>query len=328
MSEAMLEKAEWQSLRPAEAQTTVETRIREQSAAYKKAGIEVLVVNIPQTSPYWMAPFVESLLSMVAGEIYNNLLRKFKVKLYLNLDTNFPIDYNRNNAMTKALEVFDADYIMQFDTDMTFDIDTIPALLEAIKAPSPDGDQVEIVSGIYFLKHPPFRPVLGLYTSWEKEMLVNEAFLRGHGFVCGGECKDPRHAAGTHQLMRFQAPHFWPSEKLFRADVIGVGCVLSRASMWRKLSYPYYRYGPNPIHGPARNGAAEVSEDMYWCAQMHRAGIKVWVHPSVECVHLGVMKVSGSMYRGHFSAAQARIRALPEGHPEKKLFMDNVLDLR
>jgi hypothetical protein len=268
------------------------------------------------------------MLSMFAGDAYNVLLSK-KIKPMLFFCHDFPIDHNRNKSVKFALEMYKADYLMQFDADQTFKQDTVTNLLERLEAPAPDGSQVEIVAGMYYLKAPPFRPVMGRYTGWEPEAKANQAEMEKHGFVCHGECGDPAHKDGeAHQLMKYQPPHFWPDDRMFRVDVIGVGCALSRASMWEKLRYPYFAYAPNFKDGHLRNFANEISEDMSWCAQMHRAGVKVWVDPRVQSGHIGILEADKSLYDGHFEAARRHLDALPDSDPLRQEFMRNLLDLR
>lgn len=294
---------------------------------YRDKGYKIMVINIPLTGEWVYKRFMESMLAMTSGDAYNYLMSE-KIKTFINICGDFPIDHNRSKSIKIAIDKFKADYIMQLDTDQTFHQMTIADLLHSLHKPAPDGSEVEIVTGMYYLKKPPFRPVLGICKGWNKDLALNEKYLRERGFVCHGECGDERHKTGTHQLVRFQAPHYWPSDKIFRSDVIGVGCVLSKASMWKKLEYPYFRYSPNPITGPEDNDAQQISEDMFWCASMHLAGIKVWVNPAVQCGHIGTIEINYDMYKGHFKAALEHVDSLPKDDPLRATFKREVLDLR
>lgn len=294
-------------------------------AELKKQGYRILVVNLPMTGEWVYRRFMESLMGMLMGDAYLYFLAD-KVKIVANICSDFPIDHNRNKSVRTALEKFGADFILQLDTDQTFDRGTIMRLFESINTPEADGSEREVVAGMYFMKNHPFRPVLGPYTEWEASM--DSAYLDKMGFLCRGECGRPAHAGGAHQLVRWSGPHYWPEDKMFQVDVIGVGCVLSRASMWRRLDYPFFRYSADPINGMKKGHAAEISEDMFWCANMHKAGVKVWIDPRVKCGHLGVLDVEQGHFRGGFQAALAAMEALPDGDERKAKFMGAIIDLR
>lgn len=291
----------------------------------KEQGYKILVVNLPMTGEWVLRRFFESCLGMCAGSAYQ-FFEQQKVRMLVNICSDFPIDHNRNKSVRTAIEKFGADYIMQLDTDQTFKSSTIIDLYTRMMTPAPDGSDIEVLAGMYFMKNPPFRPVLGPYTGWD--VGLDEAYLEKHGFLCRGECGDARHKEGAHQIVRWSGPHYWPDDKLFRADVIGVGCVLSKASMWERLPYPFFRYSPDPMHGPKRGDNPEVSEDMYWCASMHRAGVKVWIDPTVQCGHVGVLESNRELFRGAFSAATNHVATLPEGSPARAEFEAGVIDVR
>ena len=292
---------------------------------WKDKGYRILVVNLPMTGEWVYKRFMESLMAMCAGDAYMYFLSD-KIKIFINICGDFPIDHNRNKSVRVALEKFGADYIMQLDTDQTFHAGTIMRLWESMHKSAPDGTEPEVVAGMYFMKNPPFRPVLGPYTGWEAGMDLD--YLDRFGFVCRGECGDAKHVAGAHQLVRWSGPHYWPEDKLFRTDVIGVGCVLSRASMWRKLTYPFFRYSPDPLRGSKNGDAPEISEDMFWCANMHRAGVKVWIEPKVQCGHIGILEANRELYLGGFQSTLKVIEALPEGDATKKKFKEGIVDVR
>lgn len=292
---------------------------------WKDKGYKILVINLPMTGEWVYRRFMESLFALCAGDAYMYFLAD-KIKIILNICSDFPIDHNRNKSMRVALEKFGADYIMQMDTDQTFHAGTIMRLWESMHAPAPDGKEPEVVAGMYFMKNHPFRPVLGPYSQWEPGM--DAKYLDQLGFICRGECGDQVHAGGAHQLVRWTGPHYWPEDKLFRVDVIGVGCVLSRASMWRRLQYPFFRYSPDPINGQKKGSAQEISEDMFWCANMHRAGVKVWIDPRVKCGHLGVLEVDQGIYQGSFQTMLKAVEDLPESDEGKRKFKEGLVDLR
>jgi len=291
----------------------------------KEMGYRILVVNLPMTGNWVHRPFFESCLGMCAGSAYQYFDSQ-KVRMLVNICSDFPIDHNRNKSARVAIEQFGADYIMNLDTDQTFKPSTIVEMWERIHKPAPDGSEIEALAGMYFMKNPPFRPVLGPFTGWEAGM--DHDYLDKQGFVCHGECGDEEHSKGAHQLVRWCGPHYWPEDKLFRADVIGVGCVMTKASMWAKLEYPFFKYAPDPMKGPKNGDANEISEDMFWCANMHKAGVKVWIDPSIQCGHLGVMEANRDMNRGALESAKAYFASLPADNKSRLSFEQGIVDVR
>lgn len=287
----------------------------------KADGYKILVVNLPMTGEWVYRRFMESLMGMIMGDAYMYFLAD-KIKICVNINSDFPICANRNKATRVAIEKFGADYIMNLDTDQTFHASTIMNLWDSMHKPAPDGSEIEAVAGMYFMKHPPFKPVLGPFTGWEQGM--DAEYLDKHGFLCDGECG--QHAE-RKQLVRWCGPHFWPEDKLFRADVIGVGCVLTRASMWKRLQYPFFRYSPDPMHGQEKGNIQEISEDMFWCANMHKAGVKVWIDPRVQCGHIGILEAEQGHFRGGFEAAQAAVEKMTDEVAKKK-WKEALVDVR
>jgi len=306
---------------------------------YKDGGFKICVVEIPCTSEWVFRRFMTSLVGLAGGEAHNYMLTKHHVKIMVHIGTAFPIDHNRNSAIVDVRKRYEPDYIMQLDNDQTFPQETIIRLFETLEAPDPDGNKREIVSGMYYAKNPFYQPICGIYDkSQDEDPTLDHAFLHKHGLACAGECGEARHSGGDlHQVASYLKPQYWPGPpwvmrladcRPFRVDVIGVGCVLSRASMWDKLTYPYFDYAPNPRGGAEVNEERAISEDMKWCAQMHRAGIKVWIDPSVQCGHLGVMEADAMLYQGAYESCMDKMRSLPEDDPARKNFMSKLLDLR
>jgi len=91
--------------------------------------------------------------------------------------------------------------------------------------------------------------------------------------------------------------------------------------MWDKLDFPYFRYGPDPIVGHKFNEMNSISEDMYWCAQMHKKGVKVWVDPKIQCGHIGILEADRTLYEGAFNVAKRNYSEKPDGDPDKEKFI-------
>ncbi len=61
----------------------------------------------------------------------------------------------------------------------------------------------------------------------------------------------------------------------------GMGCALIRTDVFRRLSYPWYDW---VNYGDANRGM--LSEDLYFCALCHIAGIPVYADVRVGCGHM------------------------------------------
>lgn len=61
----------------------------------------------------------------------------------------------------------------------------------------------------------------------------------------------------------------------------GMGCVLIKGDVFRKLEYPHFYYKSAIDH---KNS---VSEDVYFCFKARQNGFKVWVDESILCKHIG-----------------------------------------
>ena len=72
--------------------------------------------------------------------------------------------------------------------------------------------------------------------------------------------------------------------KQSKADLIriqggGLGCALIRVSVFDQLDYPYFKY----IEYPDGEG---LSEDLYFCEELVKRNIPIYVNPKVGCGHV------------------------------------------
>lgn len=63
--------------------------------------------------------------------------------------------YDARNKISAQAIKFDADYVMWFDSDMTFDPDTMVRLFKDLE----EHEDIDIVSGLYFRRSAPYTPV-------------------------------------------------------------------------------------------------------------------------------------------------------------------------
>jgi len=145
------------------------------------------------------------------------------------------VDRSRNLCVREALR-FGCDYLFWVDEDVCIPGNAIQALLE---------DDRPIVSGLYFLRSPPYSPCMYALTS--------ESLTRG----------------------RFaHIPTY--KEGLVEVGLVGMGCCLVHAEVYRKIGDPWYQ-----ITGAGR------TEDVWFCLRALQCGYKIYVDTRVKCWHLG-----------------------------------------
>lgn len=78
------------------------------------------------------------------------------------------------------------------------------------------------------------------------------------------------------------APHDWrlPHTELFQVGGIGCGCMLIKLPIFDKLERPFFQIR---IDGDE----ITVSEDLWFCNRVRRAGFELWCDPTLKCYHMG-----------------------------------------
>jgi len=75
-------------------------------------------------------------------------------------------------------------------------------------------------------------------------------------------------------------------------DVSGVGCLMVKTDVFKKIPMPWFRYyDPYLLGGDF--SITGISEEMHTFASFHKAGIKTLLVPEVKCGH-ECLKVIGS----------------------------------
>lgn len=189
-----------------------------------------------------------------------DLLGTEEYSLEYDCQAGFPMDRNRNASCRAALSE-GVDWWVTFDSDMAFPRDVIWGLLRPMVAGGSEYDvelgevrhvrpeQVDVVSGLYFRKGPPFTPVSGVLTR-----------------------KD--HPAWHHPINTDWAG-------LVRSDIVGAGCLAVRGSALQKIGEPWFEYMDWP-------GRQESSEDIHFCLQAKNRGLGVWTDTRIPCSHFYV----------------------------------------
>lgn len=141
------------------------------------------------------------------------------------------------------------DAVLMVDSDMTLPQDALANLL---------GDGVDVVSGWY------------LRRSVDTRQTNAYRLCDGRG----------RSYYGYPAESAYPADEIAASEGPVRVHGIGMGCFLVRTDVFRRLPYPWFDW----VNYADRHGM--LSEDLYFCSALGRAGIPIHVDPRVCCGHL------------------------------------------
>lgn len=240
-------------------------------------GYKVMAIGVPLAGKDVPKATFVSWLDMYNPMLVTDLLVNQKIMTMVRVISNFPMDANRNKFACDCLEI-GVDYSLWLDMDQTFPFDMIPKMLEVIS------DERPIVAGMYFLKREPYPPVLGRYLSdWDETNIPFKEYYRKMGFV--GENDRP--------LMTYRPITYFDRTTPFRADVIGLGCVMMKMDIFKRLKYPYFYYTPDPRPGKE---FYQMDEVMPFCAQLAKLNIPIWIDPRVQCGHLSTLEVNADLY--------------------------------
>lgn len=188
------------------------------------------------------APFAQNLAQMQKnGEVYISFL------------IGSLIYESRNNLAKQAMQA-KADYIMWLDSDMTFAPDTMTRLQQHME------NGLDIVTGIYFRRRPPFTPTLF------KELRRTD---------------DPNVAEHAN----FDD---YPQDSLFEIAGCGFGCVMTRVSVLEDVMLNYQDWF-GPVCG--------LGEDLSFCLRARELGYKLWCDSSIKCGHIGQLVVDEDVFR-------------------------------
>ena len=210
----------------------------------------------------------------------------FKVKdIRMIAPHTFPIDANRNECVAWAKK-WDCDITVWFDADQDLrnygteeqDNDVLFRLLK-------DGFEYPIYAGIYYLKKLPFHPIV---------------------FKADADFK------GFQPIWKF------PPDKLFYADMIGMGCCKIDREILDKLDHPFFKYNvmPKKIAGTGDltrfrydNKVADVSEDVaFWRQVKKKTGERIVIDPKIQVGHVTNIVVNTNVFQGHMNGSMEQIK--------------------
>ena len=141
------------------------------------------------------------------------------------------------------------DAVLMVDSDMTLPRDALANLLD---------DGVDVASGWYLRRSVDTRQT-------NAYRLCDEHGRSYYGY--------PNESA-------YHADEIAASDGLVRVHGIGMGCFLVRTDVFRRLPYPWFDW----VNYADRHGM--LSEDLYFCSALGKAGIPIHVDPRVGCGHL------------------------------------------
>ena len=165
---------------------------------------------------------------------------------------------SRNDLADMAVKA-GADFILWLDSDVIFPNSLMVDLMADMK------DGVDLVTGIYHMRRPPFKPVI-----WKK--------LRQGLIPQENESED------------------WddyPKDDVFEIDGCGFGCVLMRTEMLQPIVDRYHDlFGPVPGYG----------EDLSFCVRARSCGFKLIADPKIQVGHKGSLIISDESFEAYRKA--------------------------
>lgn len=152
---------------------------------------------------------------------------------------------SRNQLANQAIDG-GFDRTLWFDSDMTFDADT----MERLSARMDEGR--DMVSGIYFTRKKPIVPVI-----------YSEC-----GFAQGEDGK---------MIPAAKSYRDYPKNEIFQVEGIGFGCCMVTVELLKKVKDTY---------GLPFSPAMGFGEDLSFCGRAIELGAKIWVDSSIKCGHI------------------------------------------
>lgn len=240
--------------------------------------MKTLLVYAPLTFDKISSKTFKSFIAITGPDAQAILKEKYEIDLKILICDKFPIDLNRNYAFDIAQSAtYEADYVFCADMDQVFKKDTITKLLDTlIEHPESGG-----ATGVYWTKSYPHRAVVGKYSPWSENIEMKRKSLESEGFI----------APGGMQTLYFK--HLQYFDVIQPVDVFGLGCLLIKTEILRKIKQPYCKY----VNAYSTGGDFTFlghSEDMWFCSQLKQAGITILVNPKVQVGHVVEKVICGN----------------------------------
>lgn len=158
--------------------------------------------------------------------------------------------YNSRNYLATAAVKMEADYVLWLDSDMVFSSDVLQRLWK-------DRDKGDIITGVYYRRVEPYKPVLFSKLSIENDQCQWEDY------------------------------NDFPEDRIFEVEGCGFGCVLTPTNVFVDV---INRFGNmfSPIGG--------VGEDLSFCWRARQCGYKIVADPSIQLGHVGHYVIDKGFY--------------------------------
>ena len=82
----------------------------------------------------------------------------------------------------------------------------------------------------------------------------------------------------------------WTNNELVEVDATGCGCLLIDLKLFDIIPFPWFKEGELTEEGKP------IGEDVYFCEQIRKANIPIFVNTKVKIGHLGLMNVNEHFY--------------------------------
>lgn len=171
--------------------------------------------------------------------------------------------YTSRNALATQAVLTDFDYVFWLDSDMVFNQDILVDMKKVM-----DENDLDILSGLYFRRVPPFTPVI-----FDKLEITDD-----------GRC----------EYTEFEEI---PRER-FEVGGCGFGGLLIRGKVLEKVRE---EYGGDYMFTPYFN----MGEDLSFCWRARELGFKIWCDPQFVLGHVGYSVINRKFYESYSSVKSA-----------------------
>ena len=194
-------------------------------------------------------------MDMVHTEFFKSFISMRRVGETKHLISTSSLIYDARNAMARKAVTEGFDRVLWLDSDMSFD----PDLMERLSARLDEGH--EMVSGIYFTRKAPVKPVL---------------YKR---------CGYYENEGGIQPIAIWYDDY--PRDQIFKAEGCGFGGVMMTTDLIRrvgeKFGLPF-----SPMLG--------FGEDLSFCARVQEVDGEIWVDSTIKMGHVGLGTITENIY--------------------------------
>ena len=166
--------------------------------------------------------------------------------------------YKSRNDLADIAVQEKTDYVLWLDSDVVFKSTLLQELMDDIEGR-------DIVTGVYYMRRPPFKPVL--WKTLQMGLVPQDNFSEGYDD--------------------------YPKDDIFEVDGCGFGCVMMRASILQTIVDRYHDlFAPLPGYG----------EDLSFCIRAKSCGFKIHCDPKIQIGHKGSMIITDETFEAYRKA--------------------------